>query len=74
MNIKDENYNDADYSFYQVSLAVDNVECIAIAGQDAQDKFESEFGDIDVPVIPVTSTSPLNGSWKTQKHQWYDIE
>lgn len=31
MNIKNENYGQADYSLYQVSLAVDNIECIATA-------------------------------------------
>ena len=47
---------------------------IVIAGKDAQKSFDKLIGDVGVSVIPVTSTSQLNGSWKFQKHQWYDID
>ncbi len=44
---------------------------IAIAGKDAQAAFAGKFGDIGVPVIPVTSTSAANGHFDALKSSWH---
>ena len=40
MQISDKNYSEADYSLFQISLAADNIECIALA-MDERNKGES---------------------------------
>ena len=47
---------------------------IVIAGKTANKQFKKHIGNVDIPTIPVTSTSGQNGYWKKKKHEWLEID